>query len=790
MPIPRLPLLAGLLGSIGSVGGVAQASELRLVPTIENCSVYVEGLPAPAPMAATLVVQYRQQGSTVWLAAHPLVISANDPVPRGSLFGLRAGTAYEVRCLDAAGTTLAQAMATTWSDEVPVARTIELSASGPLELKESGTADGWLRYTLASGAVIDGGDTAEAAVILRGVHHVLLDGLTIRGGQRDGILLDKAQDVRVRGCDIAGWSRIGTQDLAKDGKFYQPDGKVINYDAGIDLGNSSRLVIERNWFHDPRGRANSWYYSHPAGPTSLFIHTQGQVVVRWNDSVGSDTHRWNDAIEGYGNGKDDGGFNCDSDIYGNLLAYGNDDGIELDGPQRNVRFYGNLVTGTLCGISTAPNLRGPSWVFANVVRELGDERGVAGAAVKNGGGSTWSRGLTWFYHNTFLTTGSGIAEVGFGEDKDRGRFNATTRNNLLAVTGDGIVDVHGPESNDYDHDLFALPWERAGTRQIVRPAEAHGVAAAAGFTAARDGDLTPAAGSAAYTTATALPGFAWLEGDHPVCGALSAGSRALPWRPHGLRATPSIVAFSGAQAAAIAAQRSVTIDTSALRTAQPFRVVHNQACDWLTVTPQDGTLTPGQPLTLIIALTAGISAHGGSGHGAVLLRLADGTSLPVLVTAEVAGNQFSVASEAEDLPGAEAFTVASDVDASHGRYLEFTAEESRKPGSKFLRLPLTIAVDGAYALALRVRCQQPIANHDSVFISIDGGAWENCPLSGGSDWQWISRTGPTGCRLALTAGAHEVRIAPRESLHLDAVVVRGAPLALAEAGLTLDHLTP
>ena len=52
-----------------------------------------------------------------------------------------------------------------------------------------------------------------------------------------------------------------------------------------------------------------------------------------------ESYRWNDAIEGGGNFHVDGGFNRDADIYGNLMCFANDDAVEIDGGQTNVRVF-------------------------------------------------------------------------------------------------------------------------------------------------------------------------------------------------------------------------------------------------------------------------------------------------------------------------------------------------------------------------------------------------------------------------------------------------------------------
>ena len=46
----------------------------------------------------------------------------------------------------------------------------------------------------------------------------------------------------------------------------------------------------------------------PAGPQAVGIDKPRSTVLRYNDFIGSDQHRWNDAIEGAGNYHVDGGF--------------------------------------------------------------------------------------------------------------------------------------------------------------------------------------------------------------------------------------------------------------------------------------------------------------------------------------------------------------------------------------------------------------------------------------------------------------------------------------------------
>lgn len=762
------------------------AAELQPVPTCENCSIYLRG---SALSAEAVRVRYRS-GEGPWLEGHRLVASANDPEPRGSLFALQPGTAYQVECRDAQDALIAGAAFTTWPDQVPVGRTVRVAelapAGGPQRITQGGTAEAWLRVVGDPGQVVDGGEQEESAILVEGAAFVLLDGLTVRGGRRHGIRIHKSHDVRISGCDIAGFGRIGRQDLSKDGKYYDEKGRSINNDAGVFVDSSGRMVVERCWIHDPRGHANSWAFAHPEGPNALFVHATGELVVRWNDLVGGDRHRWNDAIEGWGNGVETGGFNRDSDIHGNLLALGNDDGIELDGPQRNVRFYGNLITGILCGISTAPNLRGPSFVVGNVVAELGDERGVGTVATKNGGGTTFSHGLTFFYHNTFYGPGNGVTAVGYGEDRERGMFRGVTRNNLFAVAGSGIRDPHMPAgAADYDYDLFSMPWGRPGVYDCGRATEAHGQAVGHGLRNAVSWDFRPGPASAAVGAAVPIPGFAHLApGGRGDLGALPAAAGAgVPVRPGGLLASPARVSFTGLAERACANPATVTVTSAGA--GGRFQVCRSADCGWLQVEPVSGVLEPGRPLALRLSLDRSVLTLDGKVTGVLLVRLEDGLSVPVVVTAQVCGQELRVAAEAEILEGAAGFVHQQDAGASGGRFLVFSAATERKPGPLGITLPFTVPADGRYFVSCRLRCPIPVIEHDSLFLAVDDQAQVASHLNGSTAWQWVECPAGPNLALRLSAGAHRLRIMPREGLALDAVQIRSGPLPLDERDAVL-----
>ena len=144
---------------------------------------------------------------------------------------------------------------------------------------------------------------------------------------------------------------------------------VINFDGAIKIHKgSSCVVVERCYVHDPAGRTNSWRYSHPSGAEALVMYKPDHsTVVRYNDFVGGDDiHRFNDAIESLGNFDKDGGFHRDADINGNFMIFCNDDCMEMDGGQRNVRCFGNRFESSLVGVSIQGCMQSPSFLYDNV----------------------------------------------------------------------------------------------------------------------------------------------------------------------------------------------------------------------------------------------------------------------------------------------------------------------------------------------------------------------------------------------------------------------------------------
>ena len=176
-----------------------------------------------------------------------------------------------------------------------------------------------------------------------------------------------------------------------------------------------------------------------------------------NRFYGTPDHRFNDVIEGRGNFDRSGAFVRDSAIYNNYLAFANDDLIEIDGGQANVLVYDNEMTQGYCGISTAPNMIGPSYVFHNYIHDLGDERGKEWTAIKMGGLMSRPGGVTNVFENLIITNRNGIASSGVAGDST---YWVNAKNNIIItrsynnMVGYGIYDKHLYEGSVFKNNLI------------------------------------------------------------------------------------------------------------------------------------------------------------------------------------------------------------------------------------------------------------------------------------------------------------------------------------------------
>ena len=442
MPVKVLFVVLFAFGSFGAVAApsaeqrlrdidAVKVGKLRLRPTFVCCGVsYGVG----AERAVDF--QYRKVGTAGWKQAPKPPYFKETLDCRGSIFGLDEDSDYEVRVL-VDRIVAKEGRFRTWASEVPVAKTVVLDPKKvrfPIRLRDRGTSEGWIRYTVKKGEVIDN-PTGSACFIFEGARNVLLDDVVMRGcGSSFSVIVTNSVQVRIRNCDISRWGRVGTPDYSRHGMRFNetlPPTREwgINFDGAVVIGErASEVVVERCWIHDPNGEANSWRYFHPAGPEAIFMRRPDHsTVIRWCDFTGSDEHRWNDAVESGGNFDELGGFNRDADVYGNFMNLCNDDCIELDGGQQNVRCFGNRFETALVGVSVQGNMVSPSYVLDNLFSGMGERFGECGQTIKTSG-YDWAHSGPWCLveGNVLWGGGSGLALDGVWQ---LGRY--VVRNNVF-----------------------------------------------------------------------------------------------------------------------------------------------------------------------------------------------------------------------------------------------------------------------------------------------------------------------------------------------------------------------
>lgn len=550
---------------------------VQTVCTFQSISIYWGGSGGSSNTVCN--VKYRVVGASAWSNGYPLWFdtrthNANDiagyqgvVLPgnqyRGSIVGLNAGTNYEIQLT--AGANSVTANATTWAETSawPVSVTTAVTnSSTQLNITTSGTASGYRLYT--GNATIDVANAAANCIYINAAY-IIVRGLTLKGASEDAIRLGpQAHDVVIENCDISGWGAT-TFNSAYSSFPNTHSGVRIRGKAENDAGSTencygvTRIVVQRNKIHDPRGTAGSWDNGYPYGPQGIcFAEAGGNNVIRYNDIYGSDTKHFQDGIGGLNNFTKSGFPRENTDIYGNKVSYCYDDGIEVEGADCNSRIYGNFLDNTFTGISTATNSIGPLYVFRNVTyvsRRHGagatnssldvEDRGPFNKCGTQNNGAIGGR--TFLFHNTVLQpTQSGFANTrglngGIMDNGGGPVQNTFSRNNIwtAAYQGQGGRAVAENYTGSgvgctYQYDVCNTPLVLltgvASNIMNGNPAYAAGVPVAPlainGGPRAQGYEL--ATTSLGYNGGTVLPNFNdGYNGAAPDAGAYEAGKPLL-----------------------------------------------------------------------------------------------------------------------------------------------------------------------------------------------------------------------------------------------------------------------
>ncbi|WFB37652.1 carbohydrate binding domain-containing protein [Kiritimatiellota bacterium B12222] len=736
--------------------------------------------------------RYREVGQEAWQQGLDPVYIAHLKQFRGSLLNLKESTAYEVGVLISDpeykdGVALDEKIVTfkTWTSDVPVVKTVHLPAgisNEALTISEKGTAEGWIRYVgHPDGTILDVGKTANQVVKFDDAAYVIFEQVTLRGGASQGIVVSKSNHIRIRHCDIAHWGdpgQIADPVIPNKGLYVDENGKGINWQAGVMIApGASQVVVEHNFIHAANGTANSWQYGHPLGPQGVIMNnSEGNHVIRYNDIVGSEDHWWNDGIEGMWNNKVKGGPYRDTDIYGNLIAFSNDDGTELDGGQQNVRYFNNWVQWAYCGISCAPNLNGPSYVYRNLF-VLGEERNQVNFAFKMGGAKFKNQGMSLLFHNTVYSLNAGLSTGHYGS----GSSPVWSRNN--AVYAKVAYLKGGAEDYDLDYDLIAPNSFIPGPLGNYE----NGVWALPEFEDMASGDYRLKAGSPGVDQGILIPGMNDVfAGAAPDMGAYERDGtfHPVPVRPDGLYVVPAFLGFeSGASEAG-----TLTVSLKApARLGRSWTLVEQS--EWLKITPASGS-TGGKDQRLDVSIE-NVPSELGLHRGSFTLRTSDGyfrtVPVQVLVRPE---HPVRLVLEAEDAEVVgNRYQEFADESASGGAYMMIPYQADpvlrfNDPEDVDSELVFTFSVpeDGRYYISGNLMIPGPDSpQRDSMYMAMNDGEITRWNLSQAGREAWSIQkiqggSGSDGMAFELKAGVNVLRLLPREvGNQIDQIIISNEP---------------
>ena len=757
---------------------------LQLRPTFNSCGFYFGSSKVKSP-----VLEYRKSGSGKWLAAFtPVHFFENKNTVsglvmneyRGSIVKLEENTSYDVRFKDG-NKVLKQGKFTTWKSNVPVAKTVYIDTENfkaPYVISAKGTPNGWIRYTTKNGKILKN-DTIQNTIEVKDAAYVLIDDMVIQGTEnsRSVITITNSKNVRVRNCDISKWGRVGVPRYDFLGQFYvfpKDKSKIdynrmyryrVNYDGAIALNpGTSETVIERCYIHDPYGRANSWYYSHPAGPQAVMCNKPDHsIVIRYNDFIGSDLHRFNDAVESAGNFHSNGGINRDADVYGNFMIFCNDDCIELDGGQQNVRCFQNHFEGALCGVSIQGCMTSPVYVFENIFGGIGEEFGMTNASIKTSGGMGIAP-VSYIFNNTFVGPGSAIS------------FNANLKTDL--------------KNNIFVDAQYVAGFERNNGGVIKNNSVAcKDNKAVAGIDKVDSKLENKEFGLYAPVDVLKAERIANFCEDTSARGAIAKGSKEpLPYRPFPVVLDRTRIAgVKVKDGAAMPAQVKITATVGGKNFKSAYTIRKNDVFDWITVTPSKGVLKSGDKVTFTVKFDPEKMNERRIYRGAFSLRLANGFSRVVTVYADTDFVQpFKLEKAGEtavyiDPVPARAYRVKNNKpstvtprDNPLGRDGKVVIPSSRS----IYEYTFDVPKDGRYYVMIH-GCIPKFRS--TIYAAVDNDKMEQAMLQAKTHMTWMplapaARFGNSNRYYDLKKGTHKLRIkAGKNTFHFDGIVVTDSP---------------
>jgi hypothetical protein len=533
-------------------GNVTAAGRLALTPTVE-CIGVVADYTGDDNQNSIATLEYREI-SGAWQTAPGMYVDRADHQYRGSIFWLTANTGYEVRVTftDPDGVSGVNPItgATETRDDNPPGngRSFYVAANG--SDANPGTLVEPLKTIQKAASAVKAGDTVY---VKGGTYHetviIPVSGtknnyITFRSHNSDAVLInggfviDGISFVRIKGFIIDNPTTGILISNDADGVIVEDNnitnsGSNSNSAIRIDYGSQNTLV-----------QRNTLTINNPAGIEDkdgvYWWKAGGGHVFKENILTGSP---W----DGFGGGPEDLDTTAnDYDFYGNEISGVLDDGIQPDGGNINTRVWNNIIHNSFSGVSLCPVLKGPAYVFRNLVYDLryrsspGDD-----GAIKLGDGSF---GRLYFYHNTLVGTNQNDSLFA----TNAGLGNIVSRNNVYLASWYVIEFGHSydAQNHDFDYDNLRsinstgrfLKWGEAKYENFASftadtGQEQHGLSVDSEFVNQAGGDFRLQPGSPNIDVGALLPGFndassPWpYRGSSPDLGAYEYGLESPVFTP-------------------------------------------------------------------------------------------------------------------------------------------------------------------------------------------------------------------------------------------------------------------
>ncbi|HEX5503091.1 MAG TPA: right-handed parallel beta-helix repeat-containing protein, partial [Thermomicrobiales bacterium] len=309
------------------------------------------------------------------------------PVPAGPALVVGSGgypTVNEAIEAAKAGATI-RIKAGTYAEEVTIDK--------PVTLVPYGDGDVW----------IDAGCQRDHALVVHAAQ-VTIQGLKAKKSIQGAVLIEdaSANHVTVDGMTIQDFDCQNGTDAYKAGiaVWYAGPGQRLTNNT-----ITYRVELPQIAGHGQRGEGDGiWFKSTTKEPSGGGHYIAGNVITGGSDGIGGETES-----------DIHGSFDRDTVIEHNTVRDCNDDGIQIEGGDVNVRVQDNQISGCGLGIAFAPNLVGPLYVERNTIH--GDTPGDYGngnlACFKVGRAG---KGTAYLTGNTceIATGGDGISQTNGG----------------------------------------------------------------------------------------------------------------------------------------------------------------------------------------------------------------------------------------------------------------------------------------------------------------------------------------------------------------------------------------